>query len=68
MTDKASIFGNELNQSIIKNEQSKLEDLFKSVQPFTIAWSFKATNLSTGKPIPVYIDNKSRSEGIQINY
>ncbi len=29
MTDKASIFGNELNQSIIKNEQSKLEDLLR---------------------------------------
>jgi hypothetical protein len=66
MTDKASSFASEVNQAIVKNEQKKLEDIFKSAEPFTIAWTFEATNLSTGKPVPVYTDNKPGSEGVQI--
>jgi len=68
LTDVQSPFAKQLNQAIIGQGQTDLEALLGSAQPFTIKWTFAATNLSTGRPVPVYTDGKSRSEGIQIEF
>lgn len=65
ITDTPSAFASEINQAIAKNEQKKLEELFNSAQPFTLAWTFEATNLATGRPVAVYTD-KPGAEGVQI--
>lgn len=67
ITDGRSSFASEINEAIAKNEQKKLEKLFGSAQPFTLAWTFEATDLATGNPVPVYTD-KTDSEGVQIEF
>ena len=66
ITDAESPFVSELNQAIAKTDSKKLEQLFNSTQPFTVAWTFEAINLTTAKPVPVYRDNNPGSDGIQI--
>jgi hypothetical protein len=67
VTDARSSFASEINEAIAKNEQKKLEKLFGSAQPFTLSWTFEATDLATGSPVPVYTD-KTDSEGVQIEF
>lgn len=66
-TDARSSFANEINEAIAKNDQKKLEKFFNSAQPFTLEWTFEATNLATGKPVPVSTD-RTDSQGVQIEF
>jgi len=50
-----SPFTEEINEAIVEHQEDRLEELFGTPQPFTITWSFQATNLSTNKPVPVRV-------------
>ncbi len=45
----------ELDEAIRTGEVERLEELFGSSQPFEVAWSFRATNLTTGADVPVSV-------------
>lgn len=63
LTDVPSTFSRGLNQVIAENQEQKLQQLFKSSRPFTVAWTFEAVNLVTGNPHPVSSDNQPAAAG-----
>ncbi|MDO1444617.1 hypothetical protein Q0590_00060 [Rhodocytophaga aerolata] len=66
MTDKPSLYAAELNEAIIGKDEKKMQVLLQSTQPFNISWSFSATNLLTGKPVPICTNNQTMCSGIQV--
>jgi len=60
ISDSPSPFVDELNQRLAKGGFSS------PAKPITVSWSFEATNLATGQPVPVYTDNKSAPDGVQV--
>lgn len=60
LADSPSTFVDELNDRMSKDGLSSL------AQPITVAWSFEATNLANGQPVPVYTNDRSASDGVQV--
>jgi len=50
-----SVFSAEINEVLIRRDQKRLEQLFGQGRPFEVAWSFTATNLTTGANVPVEV-------------
>jgi hypothetical protein len=60
ISDSDSAFVDELNQRLAKG------GLSSPANPITVAWTFEATNLATGQPVPVYTDNRTAADGVQV--
>ncbi len=48
-----SPFAEALNDVVRTGNKQRLSELFGTAAPFRVNWSFRATNLTTGKPVPV---------------
>jgi len=61
-----SPFAKVLNQMVYRGKKSQILKSFGSQHPFRVKWTFKATKLSTGRKVPVRINQKARSSEISV--
>jgi hypothetical protein len=55
----------ELIEAWESGDQPRIEELFSSSQPFTVDWSFEATNLR-GEVVPVVTDGRASATDIEV--
>jgi hypothetical protein len=66
--DRNSPVVSQINQALRQRDSALLNKVFKNNHPVNARWLFTATNLSTGKSLPVYTSSTNAGDGVLIEY
>jgi hypothetical protein len=66
-TPVAEVLNRGITASASERER-EMEKLFGTKQPFTVSWSFQATNLTTGRPTRVRDTERADSADVEVTY
>jgi len=66
--EENSPFTEELEEVLENNDPDELAEIFGSPLPFTIAWSFQATNVTTGGTIPIFVNTNCADDAVRIDF
>jgi hypothetical protein len=62
-----SPFAEALNDIIRGGNKQRLSELFGTARPFRTTWSFRATNLTSGKKVPVQRGEKASAADVRVD-